>query len=193
MHIARKNTIPAGLLLQLLACRTNRYSSTRTPLSQAGTDISHMPVPSGHLGRTITPAHGGSQSRWSGDRALRDVTSNLFAVPARIPRFRPTLGPTSYVGNPTGRSGFHPSTSYHRQGTQCRDGDLSAHREDSPPAPRPTPPHFCESALRRVRGGWKSQESCGFAGVTWGSEFETNAQISLRRADSLRDLGLRGF
>ena len=44
-----------------------------------------------------------------------------------------------------------------------------------------------------VRQPGKPQVSCGFARWTRGSASATNTEISLRKANSLRDLGLWGF
>ena len=54
------------------------------------------------------------------------------------------------------------------------------------------------TTLLRIRSpagsrGRTPQESCGFAGMTWGSEIATNVEICLRMANCLHDLGLGGL
>lgn len=56
-----------------------------------------MPVPSGHLRRTITPVPDCDQCQWAPDRAVRHVTGDVFAAPTRIPRSRPASG--AYASN----------------------------------------------------------------------------------------------
>ena len=72
---------------------------------------------------TITPVPGGSQYRWSGGRAVRHVTSDLFAVSTRIPRSRPASGHTSPVDGPVDRSCATPQ---HRVGGNGRNGTMAS-------------------------------------------------------------------